>query len=124
MHEARQKVRKLVARRLRDGASSGHGAVGIPINSAAASTKRTTTPWARQVALPFWQNQQGFRAIRGYYTLVGGGARIVAQVDFDHWDSLATVMASDGYMRQRHELTTFANDIDSRVLVPTGRTPQ
>lgn len=80
--------------------------------------------WARQVALPFWQNQQGFRAIRGFYTLVGGGARIVAQVDFNHWDSLAAVMASDGYMRQRHELTTFANDIDSRVLVPTGRTPK
>lgn len=80
--------------------------------------------WARQVALPFWQNQRGFRAIRGFYTLVGGGARIVAQVDFDHWDSLAAVMSSEGYMRQRRELTTFASDIDSRVLVPTGRTPE
>lgn len=79
--------------------------------------------WARQVALPFWQNARGFRAIRGFYTLVGGGARIVVQVDFDHWDSLAAVMAGEGYMRQRRELTSFACDIDSRVLVPTGRTP-
>lgn len=80
--------------------------------------------WARQVAVPFWQNQRGFRAIRGFYTLVGGGARIVAQIDFDHWDSLSAVMASEAYMRQRRELMTFATAIDSRVLAPTGRTPE
>lgn len=61
---------------------------------------------------------------RGFYILVGGGARIVAQVDFYHWDSLAATMDSDGYMRQRHELTTSATDMDSRVLVPTRRTPK
>ena len=79
--------------------------------------------WARQVALPYWQNQPGFRAIRGWYTLIGGGARIVAQIDFDHWENLAAVLAGLGYLDHRRHLLEFAEDIDSRVLVPTGRTP-
>ena len=79
--------------------------------------------WAREVAVPFWQNRQGFRAIRGFYTLVGAGARIVAQVDFDHWDSLSATLATEEYMRHRRSLTEFAAGIDARILVPTGRTP-
>lgn len=79
--------------------------------------------WARQVAVPWWQNQRGFRAIRGFYTLVGGGARIVVQVDFDHWDSLAAVLATSDFLAHRQQLVGFAERIDSRILVPTGRTP-
>jgi hypothetical protein len=79
--------------------------------------------WARQVAVPWWQNQPGFRAIRGYYTVVGSGARIVVQVDVDHFETLAKVLGSEGYQRMRRELAGFAEDIDSRILAPTGRTP-
>jgi hypothetical protein len=79
--------------------------------------------WAREVALPFWQNRQGFRGIRGWYTLVGSGARVVAQIDFDHWESLSATLATSEYMEHRRSLTEFATGIDARVLVPTGRTP-
>lgn len=79
--------------------------------------------WARQVAVPWWQNQPGFRAMRGYYTVVGSGARIVVEVDIDHFESLAKVLGSADYQRMRRELSDFAEDIDSRILVPTGRTP-
>ena len=79
--------------------------------------------WARQVAVPWWQNQPGFRAIRGFYTVVGGGSRIVVQIDVDHFESLAKVLGTEEYQRMRRELATFAEDIDSRILAPTGRTP-
>lgn len=79
--------------------------------------------WARQVAVPWWQNQPGFRAIRGYYTVVGSGARIVVEIDVDHFESLAKVLGSEDYQRMRRELSDFAEDVDSRILVPTGRTP-
>jgi hypothetical protein len=80
--------------------------------------------WARDIALPWWQNRPGFRAIRGFYTLVGAGARIVAQVDFDHWENLSTVLGSGDYMKHRQSLTEFAVNLDARILVPTGRTPE
>jgi hypothetical protein len=79
--------------------------------------------WARQVAVPWWQNQPGFRAMRGYYTVVGSGARIYVEVDVDHFESLAKVLGSRDYHQMRRELSAFAEDIDSRILVPTGRTP-
>lgn len=79
--------------------------------------------WAREVAIPWWQNRPGFRQIRGFYTLVGAGARVVAQIDFDHWDNLSAVLASPDYMTHRRSLAEFAEAIDSRILVPTGRTP-
>jgi hypothetical protein len=79
--------------------------------------------WARQVAIPWWQNQPGFRAIRGFYTLIGAGARIYAQVDFDHLESLTKVLGTEGYAEMRRELNRFAEDVDARMLAPTGRTP-
>jgi hypothetical protein len=79
--------------------------------------------WARGVAVPWWQDQPGFRAIRGFYTVVGAGARIVVQVDVDHLDSLTKVLASTEYREMRRELSRFAHDIDTRILAPTGRTP-
>lgn len=79
--------------------------------------------WARDIALPWWQNRPGFRAIRGFYTLVGAGARIVAQIDFDHWEDLSGVLGSGDYMKHRQSLSEFATRIDARILVPTGRTP-
>lgn len=79
--------------------------------------------WARGTAVPWWQNQPGFRAIRGYYTVVGAGARIVVEIDFDHLESLTKVMTTDGYGEMRRELNGFAEDVDSRILAPTGRTP-
>lgn len=80
--------------------------------------------WVREVAVPWWQNRPGFSAIRGFYTLVGAGARVVAQIDFDHWENLSAVLASDNYMLHRRSLAEFAAAIDARILVPTGRTPQ
>jgi hypothetical protein len=79
--------------------------------------------WARQVAVPWWQAQPGFRAIRGYYTLVGAGARVVVQIDIDHFESLAKILGTDRYGEMRRELSSFAEDIDVRILAPTGRTP-
>lgn len=79
--------------------------------------------WVRGVAVPWWQNQPGFREIRGFYTVVGSGARIVVQVDIDHLDSLSKILQTDGYAEMRRELSRFAHDIDSRILARTGRTP-
>lgn len=79
--------------------------------------------WARGVAVPWWQDQPGFRAIRGFYTVIGSGARIVVQVDIDHLDSLTKTLSTDGYAEMRRELSRFASDIDTRILAPTGRTP-
>lgn len=79
--------------------------------------------WARQTAVPWWQNMPGFRAIRGYYTVVGSGARMVVEIDFDHMESLAKVMGMADYQQMRRDLQNFAVDIDTRILVPTGRTP-
>ena len=79
--------------------------------------------WARNTAVPWWQNQPGFRAIRGFYTVIGHGARIVVQVDIDHLDSLMKVLTSEAYDRMRRELNGFAEDVDVRLLAPTGRTP-
>lgn len=78
--------------------------------------------WARQTAVPWWENQPGFRAIRGYYTVVGAGARTVVEIDFDHFESLTKVLGSDGYREIRRDVSRFAVDIDSRILLPTGRT--
>ncbi len=80
--------------------------------------------WARDIAVPWWQNRPGFTAIRGFYTLVGAGARIVAQIDFNRWENLSAVLASGNYMKHRQSLAEFATNIDARILVPTGRTPQ
>ncbi len=79
--------------------------------------------WARGTAVPWWQNQPGFRAIRGFYTVVGAGARILVEIDVDHLESLAKVMGTQGYAEMRRELNRFAVDVDSRILAPTGRTP-
>ena len=79
--------------------------------------------WARGVAVPWWQDQPGYRSIRGYYTVVGSGARIVVQVDVDHLESLTKILAADGYAEMRRELNRFARDVDTRILAPTGRTP-
>lgn len=79
--------------------------------------------WARHVAVEWWQDQPGYRAIRGYYTVVGAGARIYVQVDFDHFESLTKVLGSEAYADMRRELNRFATDVDARILVPTGRTP-
>lgn len=79
--------------------------------------------WVRGVAVPWWQDQPGFRAIRGFYTVVGSGARIVVQIDIDHLESLSKVLGTRGYAEMRRELNRFAHDIDTRILAPTGRTP-
>lgn len=79
--------------------------------------------WARGVAVPWWQDQPGFRAIRGFYTVVGAGARIIAQIDIDHLESLTKIIGSSDYAEMRRELNRFAEDVDSRILAPTGRTP-
>lgn len=79
--------------------------------------------WVKGVAVPWWQNQPGYRAIRGYYTLIGAGARIFVQVDIDHLDSLTKILATDAYAEMRRELNRFATDVDARILAPTGRTP-
>jgi len=79
--------------------------------------------WARLTAVPWWQNQPGFRAIRGFYTLVGAGARIIVQMDFDHLETLAKIFTTPAYAEMRRELNRFAEDVDSRILAPTGRTP-
>jgi hypothetical protein len=55
--------------------------------------------------------------------VVGSGARIYVEVDVDHFESLAKVLGSEDYQRMRRELSGFAEDIDSRILAPTGRTP-
>ncbi len=79
--------------------------------------------WVRHVAVEWWQNQPGFRAIRGFYTVVGAGARIYVQVDFDHFESLTKVLGSEAYAEMRKELNRFAEGVDARILAPTGRTP-
>lgn len=80
--------------------------------------------WARNTAVPWWQNQPGFRAIRGFYTVIGHGARIVVQIDVDHLESLTKVLMSEAYAQMRRELNGFAEDVDVRLLAPTGRTPR
>ena len=79
--------------------------------------------WARHVAIEWWQDQPGFRAIRGFYTVIGAGARIFVQIDFDHLESLTKVIGSDAYAEMRKELNRFAEHVDARILSPTGRTP-
>ncbi len=79
--------------------------------------------WVRGVAVPWWQDQPGYRAIRGYYTVVGAGARIFVQIDVDHLESLTKILSTEAYAEMRRELGRFATDIDSRILAPTGRTP-
>lgn len=79
--------------------------------------------WARHVAIEWWQDQPGFRAIRGFYTVIGAGARIYVQIDFDHFESLTKVLGSEAYQEMRRELNRFAEDVDARILSPTGRTP-
>ena len=79
--------------------------------------------WARHVAIEWWQDQPGFRAIRGYYTVIGAGARIFVEIDFDHLESLTKVIGTTDYAEMRKELNRFAEDVDARILSPTGRTP-
>lgn len=79
--------------------------------------------WARGVAVQWWQDQPGFRSIRGFYTVVGAGARIIVQVDIDHLESLSKILGTEAYAEMRRELSRFAVDVDTRILAPTGRTP-
>lgn len=79
--------------------------------------------WARHTAVPWWENQPGFRAIRGFYTVLGQGARIYVQVDVDHLESLTKILGSHEYAEMRRDLSRFAEDLDARLLAPTGRTP-
>jgi hypothetical protein len=78
--------------------------------------------WSRQPAVPWWENQPGFRSIRGFYTVVGAGARIVVEIDFDHFENLTKVLGSDSFREMRRDFSRFAVDVDSRILLPTGRT--
>ena len=57
--------------------------------------------WARGVAVPWWQDQPGYRSIRGYYTVVGSGARIVVP---------------DTAMRRPRRSSCCALDSDMRCL--------
>jgi hypothetical protein len=77
--------------------------------------------WVRATAIPWWTNQPGFRSIRGFYTVVGHEARIFAEIDVDHMESLAKTLASREYGEMRRELNRFAEGVDARILVPTGR---
>lgn len=77
--------------------------------------------WVKQTAVPWWENQPGFRSLRGFTTMVGSGARITVQIDFDHLESLIKVLGTDGFGDMRRELNRFAVDIDSRILQPSGR---
>jgi hypothetical protein len=79
--------------------------------------------WAQHVAVEWWQDQLGFRAIRGFYTLVGAGARIYVEIDFDHLESLTKVLGTARYAEMRRELNRFAEQVDARILARTGRTP-
>lgn len=79
--------------------------------------------WVRQVAVAWWQDQPGFRSIRGFYTVIGTGARIFVQIDFDHLESVVKVLGSPGYGEMRREFGRFAEDVDTRLLAPTGRIP-
>ena len=102
---------------------TGHVQLLITYTLRAEVEESDYADWVRAVAVPWWQNQPGYRAIRGYYTVVGSGARVVVQVDIDHLESLTKVLATAGYMEMRRELARFARDIDTRILAPTGRTP-
>lgn len=79
--------------------------------------------WVRQVAVGWWQDQPGFRAIRSFYTVIGAGARIYVEIDFDHLESFTKVLGSPDYAEMRRELNRFAEGIDARLLAPTGRIP-
>lgn len=59
----------------------------------------------------------------GTYTVIGAGARIYVEVDFDHFESLTKVLGSEAHSEMRRELNRFAEDVDARILAPTGRTP-
>lgn len=102
---------------------TGHVQLLITYTLAGDVEESDYADWVRGVAVPWWQNQPGFRAIRGFYTVVGSGARIVVQIDIDHLESLTKILGSEGYAEMRRELSRFAYDIDSRLLAPTGRTP-
>lgn len=102
---------------------TGHVQLLISYTLSSGVEEDDYTDWVRGVAVPWWQNQPGFRAIRGYYTVIGSGARIVVQIDIDHLESLTKIFGSDGYDEMRRELSRFAYDIDTRILAPTGRTP-
>ena len=102
---------------------TGHVQLLITYTLRAEVEESDYADWVRAVAVPWWQDQPGYRAIRGYYTVIGSGARVVVQVDIDHLESLTKVLATNGYMEMRRELGRFAHDIDTRILAPTGRTP-
>lgn len=55
--------------------------------------------------------------------MIGAGARIYVEIDFDHFESLTKVLGSEAYSEMRRELNRFAEDVDARILAPTGRTP-
>ncbi len=102
---------------------TGHVQLLITYTLAGDVEESDYADWVRAVGVPWWQDQPGFRAIRGYYTVVGSGARIVVEVDIDHLESLTKILGTSGYMDMRRELSRFAYDIDTRILAPTGRTP-
>lgn len=79
--------------------------------------------WARHVAVEWWQDQPGFRSIRSFYTVIGAGARLYVEIDFDHLESLVKVLGSPAFGEMRREFSRFAEDVDTRLLAPTGRIP-
>ncbi len=102
---------------------TGHVQLLISYTLARETEESDYDEWARGVAVPWWQDQPGFRAIRGFYTVIGSGARIVVQIDIDHLESLTKILQSDRYAEMRRELNRFAGDVETRILAPTGRTP-
>lgn len=77
--------------------------------------------WVRDSALPFWELQPGFRSIHGFHTIVGHGATIVTEINFSNLDDLARCLTTKDYESIREGLIEFAENIDSRILVATGR---
>lgn len=75
--------------------------------------------WMKNVGLPFWQRQQGFRAFRSTYTLVGSGPDVVAEVDFESPDHITRALETPDAMNLWQEFSTMVRDLMTKILVPT-----
>jgi hypothetical protein len=72
--------------------------------------------------MPFWRNQTGVRAVRGFRNILGSHPQIIAQVDCEDLDAAIRVLSSSEYAAIVEEQSKFVTNREVWLLEPTGRT--
>ncbi|MCL4370515.1 MAG: hypothetical protein M1380_06365 [Chloroflexi bacterium] len=74
--------------------------------------------WLRDVGIPFFQKQSGFKEIKSYSTLVGSGPDWVLEIGFDSPENLMKSLDSDEAKRLLEDFEHLVTNLSTKILSP------